>query len=109
MAKFDSEIVALVAYAEITGGNPPTFVLNRGFSAIVRNGVGDYTLTLESNEGLSDANMQSFVSVKGTAPLETAVEHVDGTNLRVRALDNAGAAQEVSFVIEVKRPTNSFN
>lgn len=106
---FDSEVTATVAYAEVTGGNPPTFLLNRGFASITRNGAGDYTLALETNEGLADANKQTFLTVKGTVPLIVAVEDVDATNIRVRAVTHDNMASEVSFSVEVKRPTNNFN
>jgi hypothetical protein len=108
MTMFDSEVTATIAFAEVTGANPPTFVINRGFSAISRTGAGDYTLTLETNEGQSDANMQAYITVVGATPMITAVEHASATTLRVRGVTHDNMAAEFSFNLEVHRPTNTF-
>jgi len=103
---FDSEILATVAACEVTGGVAPVFVTNRGFSAIARTGVGDYTLSPETNEVYADAVKLVFVTVKGVVPLLTSIEEEADGDIRIRAFDAAGMAAEVSFYLEAKRFTN---
>lgn len=75
----------------------PAFVVQRGFTALVRNGVGDYTLTLEQGVGTeaivsvtcSDPAFPAFATV--TRPLNTTVQVV--------MLDDAGGASESDFGI----------
>lgn len=106
---YDSEVVARTAFCEVTGANPPVFVINRGFlGTITRNGAGDYTLTLETGEALSDTNCQVYLGVKGATPIIWAVEHVSDGVLRVRGTIHDNTATDFSFSLEVHRPTNTF-
>lgn len=103
---YNWELFALVAVAEITGGNTPLFALNRGFSpTITRNGAGDYTLTIET-EGLTAADCQVLCTVSGATPAVVAVERASATTIRVRTVTDAGVATDFGYSIFVLRPTN---
>lgn len=72
------------------------FFVQRGFTSFVRNGVGDYTLTLTDG-----VNSQTQGMVHGTVQNNAAamigVEFLTTTTLRVRTLTSAAAAADIDF------------
>jgi len=81
----------------------PAFFVQRGFAnpGFVRNGLGDYTLTLTdgvqmSTQGIVQATCQNNASAM------IAVEVLTTTTLRVRTLTSAAAAADIDFWLEVK-------
>lgn len=83
----------------------PGFLWQRGFAsdtAFVRNGAGDYTLTLQN--GLNDATQGlAQVTIKGATPGCVAVTFPTTTTIRVKTTDPAQEvpAADLGFYIEV--------
>ena len=94
------EVRGFAALANMTAQVGPVFTLNRGFvSPPVRNGAGDYTLTLQ--EGITLNEAQPEVQPLSALFVSASVELVTPTTLRVRTFDAAGAALESNFAIRV--------
>jgi hypothetical protein len=76
--------------------------VNRGFSLLVRNGVGDYTLTLEQSAPAAEA----VVTATGIDPALVAICVVRRplpTTIQVLTFSDAGAANEADFSLVVHR------
>ena len=87
LASFDADAVA------------PKFFNQRGFSGFVRNGAGDYSLTLAQPENMStDAIVKAGVG--GVGDTTIACEVVSTSVVRVRTFTNNVAA-DVDFWIEI--------
>ena len=86
------------ALANVTGGNPATYNRQRGFAAgITRNGVGDHTLELSEALDLAGGNGLCLSGLNANQAGQLGVQVVDGTHLRVRTMDAAGVAADLSF------------
>jgi hypothetical protein len=78
----------------------PAFFLNRGFTLLVRNGVGDYTLTLEQSAAFGE----SVVVVSGIDVANATVliaGRPSPTTVQVLVLTHAGVAVDGDFSIVV--------
>jgi hypothetical protein len=97
-------IRGLFAIGNVTAQVGPVYTAMRGFvSPPLRNGAGDYTLTLQDGLTLNtDGGGTAKVQAYGATPACTSVEQVDATHLRVRTTDAAGAALEANFGIEIQ-------
>lgn len=103
------------AMCQVTAQVGPVFSKNRGFSAVVRNGAGDYTLTLEQEVDLTEAEIfvghDGASAASGMTSFGTA-RPADGT-IRVTSLQEAGGGgasvlTDVDFQVLVGRlPTGN--
>jgi len=92
-----------LAQASIVSGVGPTFLYNRGFASVVRNGAGDYTLTLESG-GVDAAQCNIQCTSRGAVGLIFAVVHTSDTAKQILETSNAGAATDGDFDVTVTQP-----
>jgi uncharacterized protein (DUF2236 family) len=91
-------IRGLFATCNVTAQVGPVLTNARGVTAVVRNGVGDYSLTLQDGINfLGDGGGIPMVQAYGATPALNAVEQVDPTHVRVRTVDAAGVALEANF------------
>ena len=88
-------------YGNVTAQVGPVFTLNKGFTGVVRNGAGDYTLTLQ--DGLAIAT-EGAIAIQPISALFVAasVELVTAATIRVRTFDAAGAALESNFSVMIQ-------
>lgn len=86
-----------------TPAGVPSFVDQSGNFAgtIVKNGVGDYTLTLI--QGSDNAQSITTVQVYGTVQIDAMVERPTDETIRVRLYDDGGAPIDSGFSIRVDR------
>jgi len=73
----------------ISGGLPD--------SAVVRNGAGDWTITIP--DGVDINNCQPVVTVLGSAPLEVSVNQTSDTVFQILFLNNAAAPTDANFKV----------
>jgi len=87
----------------VNNGVAAAYNSSRGFlGPPVRNGLGDVTLTLQDGLLLnSDGGGTAKVTVYGAVPLQSSVEQVDSTHLRVRT-NAAGDPTDAGFSIELQ-------
>ena len=98
MSSLAENVQGFHALASVLGGNPATFVRQRGFAAaVLRNGVGDHTFTLTEGLDLAGGNGVCLSGLNGVVAGQLAVEVVSATQLRVRTLDAAAAPADLSF------------
>lgn len=71
----------------------------RGFASFVRNGAGDYTLTLSDGIIQNQACIQCTTN-SGTVAASDA-QWVTATTIRVKTATDAGAATDMDFSIQV--------
>lgn len=104
MSSLAQNVLGTGAFCSLTAQVGPVFAVNRGFASVVRNGAGDYSLTLSdafalNTQGLVRLTLQSAAFASG------AVEIVSATVLRVRTalltVVPAVTATDISFWIEV--------
>lgn len=95
VAQGDLALASVVVTAGV-----PAFGVSRGFSGLVDNGIGDYSLTLDQAQALNTAGIV-MATINGVAPAEISVEVVSPTSVRVRVLNNAGAPVDSSFWIRI--------
>jgi len=96
----------IIAMATVDGvAGAPVYLNQRGFSsaAIVDNGAGDYTLTLDASNAIKVDMSDALVICTGigTVATEFVVEYASATTLRVRCTSNAGALTDTKFSILV--------
>lgn len=72
------------------------FLVNRGFSALVRNGVGDYTLTLEQSAAAAET-VATATGIDAALIAVCVVRRPLPTTVQVLTFDVAGAANEADF------------
>ena len=78
------------------------FFVQRGFAnpGFVRNGVGDYTLTLQDGVNTQTQGMV-LQGIQNNAAAMIAVEFLTTTTIRVRTLTSAAAAADIDFWLVV--------
>lgn len=81
------------------------FRTQRGFSSFVRNGAGDYTLTLTDGIGQSQAVITA--STNGGAGAMIDAQWVTATTIRVRTLSSAAMAADIDFSMVVHDAGNT--
>lgn len=104
------ELVAAAVVQTVT--TPPEFQANRGCASVVRNGVGDYTVTLDQPlaEGSASIVCNAIATLAASGLVAFGVTHTSDTEKRVTILQEgaAGAASapaNVKFSIQVVRLT----
>lgn len=80
-------------------GAPNAGTRSRGIASGVRNGAGDWTITMSAAVDVNRINVQ--VTPAGSTAVEVAAEVASSTTIRVRAVNNAAAATDVDFFIAV--------
>jgi hypothetical protein len=90
----------LFADAEVVAQVGPIFNRNRGFASVVRNGVGDYSLTLSQPRIIAEHSV--LVSCQSALSRLAVWDTVGSTIIRVRTFTDAGAAAEVNFTVRVQ-------
>lgn len=71
----------------------------RGFSSLLRNGAGDYTLTM--TEGIAQAQAVIQATTNGGAAAMIDAQWVTATTVRIRTMDNAAMAADVDFCLSI--------
>jgi len=100
MATLAENVMGYAAVASFDAGAVGAFFNQRGFSGFVRNGVGDYSLTMLQPENMAtDGIVQATVA--GVGDTSIAVEVVSTTVVRVRIF-TGGIAADVDFWIDIK-------
>jgi phage-related minor tail protein len=96
---------ALWAAAQVVAGVGPTIAgQDGGFSGVVRNGAGDYTLTLDADRGIVRADGNVQVTSNGATFASANVVHTSATAKQILFFDAAGAAVDpVGFDIAILR------
>lgn len=91
----------ILAIGNVTAQVGPVYSLNRGFvSPPLRNGAGDYTLTLQDGANLStEAQIKGQVYGVGDSTLN--IEPLTVTTFRVRTF-TGGVAAELNFGVEIQ-------
>lgn len=88
----------------IVDASEAAFTLNRGFSSITDNGVGDLTLVLKDQQNLANSAICS-VTPLNNAPAIVGAEPVSTTGLRVRTYSvttvPAVAAADIDFYVRI--------
>jgi len=107
MGNLSNNARGILAMATVDGvAATPVYLNQRGFAstAIVDNGAGDYTLTLDPSSAIKTDMSDSIITatVIGTVSTELAVEIVTATTLRVRCTNNAAALTDTKFAIKVE-------
>lgn len=98
MSSMTENVQGYHALASVTGGNPATYNRQRGFAAaIVRNGAGDHTLELKEGLDLAGGNGVCLGGLNADQAGQIGIQVVDATHLRVRTMDAAGVAADLSF------------
>lgn len=100
----ESLIVASAGVAAQVGFAFPTNV-NRasGVTNVVRNGAGDYTLTLAADNAADAAGSQVLLTVENAAVAASAIERPSDTTIRVRTSTDAGVATDMPFCVALLR------
>jgi hypothetical protein len=97
--------MGLFAVGQVKSGVGPTYNLNRGFLGVVRNGAGDYTLTLQDglNVGFNAAGVEGYAKAYCAAAgiAQCNIIQPSLTTLQVRTFNAAGAATDGDFNVEV--------
>ncbi|MDI3285165.1 hypothetical protein [Polyangium sp. 15x6] len=93
------------AAATVLGSTTPTFRRNQGFAAaIVRNGAGDYTLTLDEAFAADELNIQCTGAEVGASAVCSGTAHggtATLTTIRVNTIGDGGTPADVDFFISV--------
>lgn len=71
----------------------------RGFSSLLRNGAGDYTLTM--TDGIAQAQAVIQATTNGGAAAMIDAQWATATTIRVRTMSNAAMAADIDFSIAV--------
>ena len=79
------------------------FRRQRGFTALLRNGAGDYTLTLQDAIDLANGDGVVMASLNAAAAGMVAVSVVSATQIRVKTLDSAAMAADSDFNLLIAR------
>lgn len=106
---FNPDIYGIHAAARVDADAVPanvTFQVNNGFTTVVRNGAGDYTLTPQNP---FDINRMICIATLDEADARGSVStrFVGVSSLNVVILDNANAAKDQDFtvlVIKIRAP-----
>jgi len=75
---------------QVQAGVGPTFSANQGFASVVRNGPGDYTLTLGNPFDTTGAVL--LCSASGGTPVSLCANVLSPTSIRVLTLDGTAGA-----------------
>lgn len=96
-----SSVRGILAIGNVTAQVGPVYSLNRGFvSPPLRNGAGDYTLTLQDGANLqSEAQVAGQVYGVGDSTLN--IEILTVTTFRVRTF-TGGVAAELNFGVAIQ-------
>lgn len=98
MPSLVENVLGFNAFCSFDAAVGASFNVQRGFAnpGFLRNGAGDYTLTLQ--DGVN-AQTQGVVlqGIQGAVAGCIAVEFLTTTTIRVRTTDNAGAATDLDF------------
>ena len=87
-------------WAQCAGGISSGWIYSRGFAAaITRNGVGDYTLTLD--QGIDSTQSSIHVTPRESPGAIVSAVHVSDTDKRIRTFNAAGAAVDIDFDVLV--------
>lgn len=93
---------------QVQAGVGPTFSANNGFTSVIRNGPGDYTLTLQDQ--LDPDGSVVLASATGGNPVSMSASVTLGppSTIQVKTLDGAagvglGLPIEASFGIQITR------
>lgn len=90
--RYEEKLIGWVRFTGATGA-----VLNSRGCTVVRNGAGDYQITLE--EGGVDSTEASWAACAEVAAVEWAIVHTSDTSKQLLALNNAGAATDPTTVV----------
>jgi hypothetical protein len=103
MPSLTGNVLGYAAFCSFnTDAVTPAFFVQRGFAnpGFVRNGTGDYTLTLEDGVNMQTQGVVLMGLQNSTAGM-IAVEVLTTTTLRVRTLNSAAAATDIDFWLTV--------
>lgn len=102
MSNLTGVVMGYNAVAQVTAASgTPSFGVQRGFAAaLVDNGTGDTTLTLQNGVNLATEAI-CLAGLSGSGSGMVAVEAVSTTSLRIRAFSGANAAADRDFWIAI--------
>jgi hypothetical protein len=104
MSMLSGQIMGIIAACSFNADPAtPGYNVQRGFAnpGFVRNGAGDYTLTLQDGVNTQTQGVVTG-ALQGNAPGMLAVEFLSTTTVRVRTLNSAGAAADLDFWLSVQ-------
>ena len=112
MARFDREVGALLAMAQVRNGFSVPFAVaaNRGFASVQQTSIGVYDLVFEAgmtgaDQDVTQLTVATCAAEVGDAPGVFTREWLDARTLRLRAFD-AGILFHSGFDVKVYRATN---
>jgi hypothetical protein len=91
------------AMCKVQAGVSPSFALNRGFSALVRNGAGDYTLTFDDPIDANESTAQ-VQCLGASGDVAGSYERPNDNTIRVHTVvASTGTATDINFDLFVQR------
>lgn len=109
MASLKIDVKGELAFMYLNAANPPVIRNQRGYVSALptRNGAGDYTLTLQTDNGAAQNEMQVAATISQNAPGALGVEFLTTTTHRVRTFSlttvPAIAAADIDFWIRISQ------
>lgn len=108
MGNLNITVLGVLGFMYLNAANPPVVRNQRGYVAALptRNGAGDYTLTLATDNGVAQNSSQFQAALSQNAPGAVGVEFLTTTTHRVRTFSlttvPAIAAADIDFWIRIE-------
>lgn len=107
MSGYGQNVMGFLAMASVTGGNPPVFLRQRGFTGIARTSAGIYVLTMQdaldivNGDGIILCGINGVFAVGSTIQASPTTATTITVTLASLTAGPVAAAADISFWIGV--------